>query len=696
MKFIYLLFLFIICTTTVKSQTIHSSYGLFGGLNYNLISSSFSELPGFPKPPATFTANNEIGIYLGAYYQIPLSERVYLLPRISYFQTPSTLEAFEPTTFIVNGNPTPGVFRHTISAQLSSISIEVLIGYRLFSSFDIFGGASLGYFVGKSFNQQEEIFSPDSVRFLPGITTRNPRTGVIPFMNLQSFIIGGFRNTFIKNSFEFVPEVTYHFPLQTLTSSVDWKLSSIRFGLSVGKILPKEIINQKPLIQLYDTLFVRDTIVKSTNDVSSSEIVTFDRVKNSTTKLFSYNEMTNTERYSVTVQLQYIRYLYLKEKKSEKVFTEKPDFVITKDPEGQEVVQTAVTIYRKIQKVSIPVLPFIFFDHSSSEIPSRYTRSKTVDPSVNSIENYYSILSVLALRLQTNPNAKLLVSGFTSNENGKEQSLELSLARAESVKNALVILGANPSQIETKNGLLPPKYSRTDSEYGNAENRRVELTSSDNQILAPIIVEKVYDDISQTPLYLRPKNRSTLTQKQEFEIIYNGETKKYEITSLELVNKNTQTYKFPISLLSNSVFDKKAVLQKEVSVSLISTTNDSIETNTKTIKVLFKDTSLVENEVLSVLLFDYDSAEITEQMREQLKSYSSRDYTKKTLTFIGTTDIIGSPQYNKELSLKRATSISNLFIGKKEVVGFGPDDSTYNNNLPEGRFYSRTVKIEIR
>lgn len=696
MRYIFLLLLIIISTTTVKSQSVHSSYGLFGGLNYNLISSSFSELPGFPKPPATFSANNEIGIHLGAYFQLPLSERAYLLPRFSYFQSPSSLEAFEPTTFIVNGIPTPGVFLHTISAQLSSISLEALVGYRLFSSFDIFGGASLGYFVGKSFNQQEEIFSPDTVRFLPGITTRNPRSGEIPSMNLQSFIMGGFRNTFVKNSFEIVPEVTYHFPLQPITSSVDWKLSSIRFGLSLGKILPKEIKIQKPLIQLYDTLFVRDTIVKTSNDFSSSNLVSFDRVKNSTTNLTSFNEQTNTERYTVTVQLQYIRYVYVNEKKSERVFEEKPDFVITKDPDGQEVVQTAVTIYRKIQKVSIPVLPFIFFDQNSSEIPSRYMRSKSVEPSVNSIENYYSILSVLAQRLQTNPKAKLTVNGFTSNENAKEQSMELSLARAESVKNALVSLGVNPSQIETKNGLLPPKYSRTDSEYGNAENRRVELSSSDNQILAPIVVENGYDDISQTPLYLKPTLRNNQIKNQEFEINYNGVSKKYEITSLELVNKKTGTYKFPISLLPNSVFDDDAVQQKEAIISLISTIKDTIETTSKSLKVFIKDTSVVENEVLSVLLFDYDSSELTEQMKEQLQFYTSRDFSKKTLKFIGTTDVIGSPQYNKDLSFKRASSISNLFTGKKEVIGFGPDNTTYNNNLPEGRFYSRTVKIEIR
>ncbi|MBL8004995.1 MAG: OmpA family protein [Candidatus Kapabacteria bacterium] len=696
MKFCFILIFFLVICVTANSQSVHSSFGLNGGLNYNLISSSFSELPGFSKPPATFSAINAIGLNLGVYYQLPISERVYILPRLSYFQSPSQLEAFEPTTFIINGNPVPGTFRHTISAQLSSISFEALLGYRLFSSFDIFGGASIGYFIGKGFTQEEEIFSPDSVRFLPGITTRNPRSGEIPSMSLQSFAIGGFRNTFIKNSYEIVPELTYHFPFQSLTSAVDWKLSSIRLGVSLGKILPKDSIIKKPLMQLYDTVYVRDTVIKSTNDISSSGLVKFDRIKNRTTNLVSLNEGTNTERYRVSVEIQYIQFEYLQEKKTEKIFKEKPDFVITKDPQGLEVVETAVTIYRKIQKVSIPVLPFIFFEQNSSEIPSRYKRTSKVESSINSLENYYSILSVVALRLKENPTTTVTISGYTSNETTAEQSLELSKARAESVKNALVSLGANPSQIELKNGLLPPKNSRNESEFGHAENRRVELSSTNNTILAPIVIQKVYDDISQTPLYLKPTLNNTQFKKQEFEIMYNEEYKKYDISMLELVDKKSATYRFPISLLTNSVFDNNTIKQNEVSVSLISTSSDTTETSTKSIKVIIKDTSIVENEVLSVLLFDYDSAEITEQMRQQLQSYTSRDFTNKTLKFIGTTDVIGSPQYNKELSLKRANSISTLFSGKKEIIGFGPDDTTYNNNLPEGRFYSRTVKIEIR
>lgn len=682
----------------MKSQSLHSSFGVFGGVNYNFISSSFSELPGFTKPPATFSANNELGIHFGAYFQLPITEKIYLLPRFSYFQSPSSLEAFEPTTFIVNGVPIPGVFRHTISAQLSTISFEGLLGYRMYSNLDIFGGASIGYYIGRNFNQQEEIFSPDSVRFLPGITTRNPRSGEIPSMNLQSFVIVGMRNTFIKNLFEIVPEITYHFPLQAITSTVDWNLSSIRLGVSIGKILPKDTIVERTLIKVYDTLYVRDTIVKTINELPSSQTVVFDRIRNQTITLSSYNESTNTERYTVTVNLQYIRYFYKLQKKSEKVLVEQPDFIISRDSQGNEVVQTAVTYLRKIQKVSIPVLPYIFFDKASSIIPARYKRSSSVNSSVNSLESYYTILSVVAQRLRSNQNAQLTVTGYVSQENPEEQSPTLSLARAESIKSALVQLGVTASQIEVKNGLLPPKYSRNDGEFGNAENRRVELSSNDNSVLSPIVIETELDNTTETPLYLLPNTKNALIESQYFEITYEGSTKKYPLESLENINnrKVQSVLKFPFNLISPSNFKTNNIIQKNLDVTLVSLYKDSIQKTTKSITVMIKDTSLVENEELSVLLFDYDSAEITEQMRQQLQSYTSRDNSNKTLKFIGTTDVIGSPQYNKELSLKRANSISSLFSGKKEIIGFGPDNTTFNNNLPEGRFYSRTVKIEIR
>ena len=73
----------------------------------------------------------------------------------------------------------------------------------------------------------------------------------------------------------------------------------------------------------------------------------------------------------------------------------------------------------------------------------------------------------------------------------------------------------------------------------------------------------------------------------------------------------------------------------------------------------------------------------------------------------GLTDIIGDEVYNHNLSQERAKSAQQiieralLITGKKgirfETYGFGKDASLapFENNLPEERFYNRTVIIDI-
>ena len=680
------------------SQNVQSSYGIFGGLNYNFFSSNFSELPGYSKPLAPFSASNELGIHGGLYYQLPISDRIYFLPRLSYFQSPSKLEAFEPTTFIVNGDPTPGLFRHTINAQLATISLEALLGYRVFSTFDLFGGASIGFYIGKTFTQEEEIFSPDTVRFLPGIRTRNPRSGDVPNTTLQSFAIGGGRYTFTTSKYEIVPEIAYYFPLQNVSSSVDWKYSSLRFGVSVGTIFEKPIPIQKPVIQVFDTVFVRDTIVKSTNTIQDNELTVFQRVLNATTNLTSLNENTKTEYYTVTVQMQYVRYKFEQTKKVEKVLTLQPDFIVSKDINGSEIVESSLIIYRKIQRTSTPLLPYIFFDVNSSTLPNRYIQSKDVTFSKKALQNYYSILPIIADRLKSNPKATLRVIGYVSKESEAENSSNLANDRAENVKKVLLSLGVSPSQLDVTSAILPPKNARLDSEYGNAENRRVEFSSNEESILAPVLIETTQNSVEQTPLYLLPKKVEENVINQEFEIQFDDKSTIIPLKDLPVVSENTEfkAYRFPFELVPLEENWNKRNSNKMIKITLRSSFEDSVNRKEKKLQFFFKDTSEIENEQLSVLLFDYDSSELTESMKKQLESYSKRDFSKKTIKFTGTTDIIGSQQYNKELSMKRAIAISKVFNGTKEVVGFGTDDTTYDNTLPEGRFYSRTVKIEIR
>jgi outer membrane protein OmpA-like peptidoglycan-associated protein len=73
----------------------------------------------------------------------------------------------------------------------------------------------------------------------------------------------------------------------------------------------------------------------------------------------------------------------------------------------------------------------------------------------------------------------------------------------------------------------------------------------------------------------------------------------------------------------------------------------------------------------------------------------------------GHTDVIGGEDYNQTLSHNRATRTQKILENalsnsgrnnvKFETFGFGEDvsRSPFENNLPEERFYNRTVIIDI-
>ncbi|MER3328106.1 MAG: OmpA family protein, partial [Candidatus Kapaibacterium sp.] len=97
----------------------------------------------------------------------------------------------------------------------------------------------------------------------------------------------------------------------------------------------------------------------------------------------------------------------------------------------------------------------------------------------------------------------------------------------------------------------------------------------------------------------------------------------------------------------------------------------------------------------SLILFDFDKFELNPKNSEIL-SIVKKNITKDSeLLISGYSDKIGVSEYNKTLSKKRTESVSSQFPNnKKELFPYGESIIIFNNNLPEGRFYSRTVTIK--
>lgn len=100
----------------------------------------------------------------------------------------------------------------------------------------------------------------------------------------------------------------------------------------------------------------------------------------------------------------------------------------------------------------------------------------------------------------------------------------------------------------------------------------------------------------------------------------------------------------------------------------------------------------------SLILFNFNTTNITEQHRESIKMVNSRISPESKVQIIGYTDRIGNPEYNMQLSRDRASNVAKLLNAKEEnitIIGNGGEVFLYDNNLPEGRSYNRTVRITV-
>ena len=101
-------------------------------------------------------------------------------------------------------------------------------------------------------------------------------------------------------------------------------------------------------------------------------------------------------------------------------------------------------------------------------------------------------------------------------------------------------------------------------------------------------------------------------------------------------------------------------------------------------------------EKYNLITFGYNSSAVDEANNFIIQDVKKNILNTSVLTLTGHTDRTGAAQYNRALSLRRAQEISRFFTANKIVTeGRGFDDLLFPLSLPEGRFYSRTVRITV-
>jgi outer membrane protein OmpA-like peptidoglycan-associated protein len=110
------------------------------------------------------------------------------------------------------------------------------------------------------------------------------------------------------------------------------------------------------------------------------------------------------------------------------------------------------------------------------------------------------------------------------------------------------------------------------------------------------------------------------------------------------------------------------------------------------------------DEKYSLILFPFDSPNAGPINERIMNDYVyNRIFPTSNVQVIGHTDVVGLYEHNMKLSTRRSTTVFNGIQkqtkGKYSGLttrGVGEDEPLYENLLPEGRFYNRTVQVLIK
>lgn len=625
-------------------------YGLFGNLNLNQHNANFTgrQLP-FPSCCPKFEEGSGLGFSAGLLFEYPIINNLFIGLRAGYYSLNGKLIAEEnETVYDYQRNmETNGVFEHSLDSKLSFIGIEPMLNYRIFDNLFVHLGATLGLLnISKSYSHTESLIKPEIGAFENNSRQRLifPDYEIANLSSIKASLLGGLSYEIpIVSSGEWIiaPEAFYNLMLTNIvdTANFDWKINTLRFGASVKyKPLPEPVkpIPAKPI--LFAT-----TMASALDD---------------------------------------------------------------KDNEAQ-IVRMKVEEYLSTNVK--PLLTYIFFEENSSDIPKRYklltpeeTRKFTIDQTfhLNNLETYYHVLNIIGKRMQEYPDAKIAIDGCNSDTGPEKGNLALSEKRAENVRNYLRdVWGISPDRMIVGKRNLPQEPTNIRDPDGIQENRRVEITSNKWEIIAPIFANDTFR-VTTPPTVRFRNNVNSEAGVKNWQLIayqkdrtlqtFSGNTEVPQILDWRLDNEQDNiprtsdllNYKLNITDNQNQKFETEV---GSIPVELV--------TVQKKRRERIKDKYI---DRYSLILFSYDESKLSfynAKMADLIKQ------SLKPTSFVriyGHTDRMGAEDYNQRLSLQRANAVNDyLKFTNTEINGFGEKYLIYNNDLPEGRFYSRRVDIVV-
>jgi outer membrane protein OmpA-like peptidoglycan-associated protein len=655
----------ILCAAQASAQE-RSAFGLFGHFGLNMHTANFQKLPGVPNCCPRFEEGSGTGVSFGALYELPLAELFALQLRAGYQSLNGELTAAEPTTVLHEGSATAGEFIHYLDATLATVGIEVLPGFRVMDALRINVGLGAGMVLTRNYDQREEISKPDGAgTFLDSLgndtrsRVRNKFSGEIPTASsFRLALLGGISYSLPLNAGRTLflsPEALYSFGLTPVASDLEWSVHSLRLGVAV-------------------TWSPREEVSVAIADVPVAPPTT------PTTPATPPKPALSASIVASGVNAA-----------------------------GVESPVVRLTVEEFSSTLMTPLLNYLFFDENSADIPARYHRLQGGDVSafdidrVNSAEKlptYHHLLNIIGRRLRDNPTATLTLTGCNQDIRDEKGNTQLSGQRAEAVRAYLKdVWGIADNRITIEARNLPVKAANTETQDGAEENRRVEITSNDGRILAPIITS---DTLRKTdPPAMRFRTGAVaeagmsswqLTVMQDGKLLkrFEGTGDVPAVVDWDIERETGTTPRFQgdmqYALTARDAAGTEGRAEHAIPVEQLTISKKRVERRGD-----------MEIDRSSLILFDVRSAEISSAGAAIIPLIQDRIQPTSTVTVTGYTDRLGDAAYNQQLADGRAAAVAKALgmgAGTGVSKGIGEAD-LYDSSLPEGRLYTRTVDVVI-
>ena len=605
----------------------------------------------------------------------------------------------EPTTFTdINGGPIPGRIRHNLDLSYRQLTLRPELFFRVAPALHLRTGISLDAALGSTASQYQTIVSPQDRTFEETGTNQ---------LTIDSRDIPGLRGI----QLEFMVGASYDFPIDDLhafvarpyaemsrplfapAASMNWNYTDIRAGLEIVWT------PNAPKFDIRDTTIIRDTSVRLTPDVANQQTLLI-----SSRGLDSVYEDYSTRYTHTTIAQEYLRML------------PQPHPLINSNIEARFVLadgklaeSALVNIEEVIENNVINLLPYIFFDQQSDELPDKYQQlipdegqvfSVGTLPKRSTLEVYYNLLNIVGYRLQSAPDARLVLTSCNDDPGTVRQKRNLAQQRSARIIAYLErVWGIDRSRIQTRIKRLPATPSPANSAIGRDENRRVELHSDDSSILAPIIVRDTTKNADPSVIRFLP---DVITEAGlatwQIDLVSTANGKK--IHSIRGQNTVPEFIDWDFNNNNDVLQPGATALKYQLIIEDYLGTRDSSAVEDLLFEQIHPDDDEFADVTVnrySLMSFDYNLFTLTDYHRRILQLVRAAASKSSDIRILGSTDVIGDEGYNLQLSRKRAETIADtLNLPAIQVSGIGEDPLTFPNDLPEGRFYSRRVDIIIR